>query len=186
MIIQSPATGWRSTRYWTWGRRQITCWFSRSCILRDITKKAVHTILTFGMPVWIHTESIDCILHGTERSEERQVALLTQGVRECGCCGGKSGQWGGRRQTRKQVNFLLQFLHTIFIQSFFPTAVFVSALICLTVTFREKAQTKPNPQQMGAEKSGLDPPLKRKLSVNLCNGTWLQHGMIKIPHNDSL
>lgn len=65
--------------YCTWGGDRIIHW------LHDwgqVLRETVFAFLALGVLVWVHTEGIDGILHGTEALVECQVLTLAQVLRD--------------------------------------------------------------------------------------------------------
>lgn len=70
-------------KHCTWGGERITrglhSW-------RQVLRGTVFAFLALGVLVWVHTEGIDGILHGTEAPVECQVLALAEVLRGQGIC----------------------------------------------------------------------------------------------------
>lgn len=65
----------------TWGGDRIICWL---CSQGQVLRRALSAFLALGVLVWVHTEGIDGILHGTEALVQGQVLTLAQVLRDWG------------------------------------------------------------------------------------------------------
>lgn len=65
----------------TWRGDRIIHWFHNRC---QVLSGTVFAFLALSVLVWVHTEGIDGILHGTEALVECQVLTLAQVLRDQG------------------------------------------------------------------------------------------------------
>lgn len=63
----------------TWGGKRVIRWL---CSWGQVLREAVFAVLALGVLVWVYTECIDGILHGTEALVECQVLTLAQVLRD--------------------------------------------------------------------------------------------------------